>query len=189
MTFNTYISDSIHLLSKISEDEHIGQQLEKAVELSVDSLTTGGTIFIAGNGGSAADSQHFATELVSRFMFDREPLRAVALTTDSSILTAAGNDYGYEKVFERQIRGLGREGDVFIGISTSGKSPNVKLACASALEKGLKVITLVGEYSQEMALVSTLCLSIPSNETPHIQEAHEIILHYLALAIEKRIFR
>jgi D-sedoheptulose 7-phosphate isomerase len=145
-------------------------------------------ILIAGNGGSAADAQHFAGELVSRFYFDRPALAAIALTTDTSILTAIGNDNGYEDVFSRQIQALGQAGDVFIAISTSGNSPNILKAISQSKAQGLTVIGLTGRTGGKMKALCDLCLCAPSDSTPRIQECHLVLEHTLCACIEEALF-
>lgn len=145
-------------------------------------------ILIAGNGGSAADAQHFAGELVSRFYFDRPALAAIALTTDTSVLTAVGNDYGYEDVFSRQIQALGVAGDVFIAISTSGNSPNILKALAQARQQELTTIGLTGRSGGKMKAMCDICLCAPSDSTPRIQECHLVLEHALCACIEEELF-
>ena len=154
----------------------------------VDTYRNGNKILIAGNGGSAADAQHFAGELVSRFYFDRPPLSAIALTTDTSIMTAIGNDYGYEDIFARQIYANGRPGDLFIGISTSGNSPNIIRAIEAAREVGMAVVGLGGAAGGKMREVCDHCLCVPSNSTPRIQECHLVIEHIISWYIEDMLF-
>ena len=156
-----------------------------AIEVS---LRAGGKILLAGNGGSAGDAQHIAGELLSRLNFDRAPLPAIALTTDTSVLTAIGNDYGYERVFERQVRGLGVRGDVFIGLSTSGRSPNVILALAAAREKGLTTIGFAGAEPRDMGPLCDILLCAPSTKTPLIQQVHMIAAHIVCGLVEQALF-
>ena len=170
------------------KDSVLISTIENVAKLCIHSLNNKGKILLAGNGGSAADAQHIAGEFVSRFMFDRPGLPAIALTTDTSILTAVGNDYGYEKVFSRQIQSLGNEGDIFIAYSTSGKSPNILAALKEAKTKGLKCIGMTGN---QMGLLKDICdhtIEIPSSETPHIQEGHLIAGHIICGLIEEYIF-
>jgi D-sedoheptulose 7-phosphate isomerase len=141
----------------------------------------------AGNGGSAADAQHFAGELVSRFYYDRPAIASLALTTDSSILTAIGNDYHYERIFSRQIEALGRSGDVFVGISTSGRSPNVLGGLAAARRLGLRTVGLTGRSGGDMAALCDIVIHIPSDSTPLIQQGHLLVGHLLCAMIEKTI--
>ncbi len=143
---------------------------------------------LAGNGGSAADAQHIAAELVGRYGFDRPSIPSLALTTDTSCLTAIGNDYGYDKVFSRQLEGMGQEGDLFIGISTSGNSKNIINAFVSAKEKGITTVALVGRDGGEMAKMADIALVVPSDSTPRIQESHILIGHIICDIIEKEIF-
>lgn len=154
------------------------------------SLASGGKILLAGNGGSAADAQHIAAEMLVRFKFDRDPLPAIALTTDTSVLTAIGNDYGFDHLFERQVRGLGRTGDVFIGISTSGRSPNVINALKAARDTGLIVVGFTGTAG--VAAMKPLCdvmLAAPSDETALIQQVHITAAHAICDLVERNLFK
>lgn len=151
-------------------------------------LMTGGTLFFFGNGGSAADAQHLAAEFVGRFLIERRALPAMALTTNSSILTAVGNDYGFEQVFARQIRALGRPNDVAIGISTSGNSPNVLAAIEVAAKQGLQTIALSGNDGGALAASATIPIVIRSTKTPLIQECHIAVGHLLCEMVEKELF-
>lgn len=150
-------------------------------------LEKGRKILICGNGGSAADSQHMATEFVGRFVKERQSLPALALTVDTSLLTAVGNDYGFDCVFSRQVEGLGQEGDVLIAISTSGNSANVVKAVKTAKEKGIFVIALTGENGGILAKESDLCLAVPSQVTARIQEMHIMIIHMICEIAEADI--
>ena len=143
---------------------------------------------LAGNGGSAADAQHIAAELVGRYGFDRPSIPSLALTTDTSNLTAIGNDYGYDFVFSRQLEGMGQSGDIFIGISTSGNSVNIINAFESAKKKGITTVALVGKDGGKMAKIADYSLVVPSDSTPRIQESHILIGHILCDIIEKEIF-
>ena len=168
----------------MAADPGLSDNIVGAVELCVESLRAGGKVMFAGNGGSAADAQHWAGELVSRFYYDRPGLPAIALTTDTSILTAIGNDYGYDYTFARQVEALGRRGDVLVVISTSGNSPNILRAAQAAKDRGLSVIGFTGQSGGKLAPLSDLCFCIPSDETPRIQEGHEFIGHLLCALIE-----
>ncbi|WP_445146023.1 D-sedoheptulose-7-phosphate isomerase [Dyella sp. Tek66A03] len=179
---------SIDLLQTMSADRTMRQWIQEALAMSVAALKRGNKLMFAGNGGSAADAQHWAGELVSRFYFDRPGLPAVALTTDTSILTAIGNDYGYDYVFARQVEALGREGDVFFAISTSGNSKNILRAINAARSQGLGVIGFTGESGGAMAERCDVCFRMPSSETPKIQEGHEFIGHLLCGLIEHEMF-
>ncbi len=153
-----------------------------------DSMRGGGKLLVAGNGGSAADAQHIAGEFISRLMYDHAPLPAVALTTDSSALTATGNDYGYEFIFERQVLGLGRAGDVFLGISTSGNSPNVVRALAAARKQGMVTLGFAGEGGGQMAALCDRVLLAPSAWTPIIQQVHITAAHIVCALVERAMF-
>jgi phosphoheptose isomerase len=179
---------SIKLLHAMSMDTVLRESISRAVALSVDALKGGNKLLFAGNGGSAADAQHWAGELVSRFYFDRPGLPAIALTTDTSILTAIGNDYGYDYVFARQVEALGRKGDVFFAISTSGNSKNILRAIEAARTIGVNVIGFTGQGGGKMAELCDLCFRMPSSETPKIQEGHEFIGHLICGLIEQRMF-
>jgi len=145
-------------------------------------------VLVAGNGGSAGDAQHIAGEFLSRLNYDRAPLAAIALTTDSSVMTAIGNDYGYEHLFERQVRGLGRPGDVFVAISTSGNSPNVLHALDAARAVGLVTIGFTGRSGGKMVERCDICLRAPSNDTPLIQQLHITAGHIVCGLVEEHLF-
>lgn len=161
---------------------------EKIVHLSSDSLRTGHKIMIFGNGGSAAQAQHFAAELVNKFLRARRPLKAISLTTDTSALTSIGNDISFTSVFSRQIEALGDRGDVAVGLSTSGNSPNVIEAMEMAKEKEIHTVAFTGKGGGKLALTVDYLLDIPSENTPRIQEAHLLLLHLLAQQLEERLF-
>lgn len=183
------IRDSALVLNQMAEDEPLLAALEEAVTQCVGALRAGGKILFMGNGGSAADAQHLAGELVSRFEFDRPALASIALTTDTSILTAIGNDYGYEQLFSRQVQALGRPGDVLVGISTSGNSPNVIKALLTAREMGIRTIGMTGNRESKMGESVDLCLRAPSPDTPLIQQCHITLGHILCREIELAMFR
>lgn len=151
-------------------------------------LSAGGKVLFFGNGGSAADAQHLAAELVGRYLKDRPALAACALTTDTSALTAIANDYGYDRVFERQVRGMGRAGDVAFGISTSGNSPNVLKALHAARELGLTTVGLAGRDGGAMPALCDLCLVVRCDETPIIQQVHITIGHLICDLVERTMF-
>ncbi|MBP7276504.1 MAG: SIS domain-containing protein [Kiritimatiellae bacterium] len=166
--------------------ETLRPRIEEAVRMCVESLTTGGRILACGNGGSAADAQHFAAELVNRFLRNRPAYAAIALTTDTSTLTSIANDSDYSEIFSRQIEALGSEGDVLIVFSTSGRSPNVIRAARVARERGLRVIAVTGRGGGELSEASDCVLDISASEsTPRIQEGHLLILHALCERIEE----
>ncbi|HVC56113.1 MAG TPA: D-sedoheptulose 7-phosphate isomerase [Stellaceae bacterium] len=158
------------------------------VERVAAALAAGNKVLLAGNGGSAADAQHLAGEFLSRLNYDRAPTAALALTTDTSVLTAIGNDYGYDRVFERQVQGLGRAGDVLIAISTSGHSANILKAIAAARAGGLFVVGFTGASGGAMAALCDLCLRVPSDSTPLIQQLHITAGHIVCGLVEERLF-
>ena len=168
--------------------ETMADSIEKAIEAMCSALRAGKKVLLMGNGGSAADAQHIAAELVSRFKKERKAIPAISLSTDTSILTAIGNDYGFGKVFERQIEALGNKGDVVIGISTSGNSENVYRAMKLAKEMGLKTIGLLGNDGGKIKDFSDIPLIVPSKNTPRIQEAHITIEHIICEGVEKKIY-
>lgn len=170
------------------EDRALQATLFTVAMACIDCLKAKGKILLAGNGGSAADAQHIAGELVSRFAFDRPGLSAIALTTDTSILTAIGNDYGYERLFARQVQALGAPGDIFIAYSTSGRSPNIVCALREARSLGIKCVGLTGNGEREMSNLCDYLLQVPSHRTPKIQEGHLILGHILCGLIEQHIF-
>jgi D-sedoheptulose 7-phosphate isomerase len=165
--------------------------LETLVEISthiVACLRAGGKVLFAGNGGSAADAQHIAGEFVSRLNYDRDPVAGIALTTDSSVLTAIGNDYGYEEVFARQVRGLGRAGDIFIAISTSGRSPNILAAVSAAKAIGIRTVGFTGNSNTKLAESCDIVLRAPSTATPLIQQIHIMAAHAICELVETTMF-
>jgi D-sedoheptulose 7-phosphate isomerase len=181
---------SLELLERAAADADFNSAMLEIAQEIEKSLRTGGKVMLAGNGGSAGDAQHIAGEFLSRLRFDRHPLPAIALTTDSSVLTAIGNDYGYERVFERQLRGLGRRGDVFIGISTSGKSPNVLAALRAAREIGVVTVGFTGTAPGASAM-RPLChhvLAVPSDDTPLMQQVHITAAHAICEIVERNLF-
>jgi D-sedoheptulose 7-phosphate isomerase len=182
------VNELTQVNQKMLSDKLLISKLVDVSSICINTFKKDGKILIAGNGGSAADSQHFAGELVSRFHFDRPALSAIALTTDSSILTAIGNDYGYEDVFARQIQAHGRSGDVFIAISTSGNSANILKAIQTAKAIGLVVIGLTGRSGGKMKDMCDVCLCAPSDSTPRIQECHLFFEHTLCACIEESLF-
>ena len=183
------IAESQLLMSDMLVDKTLLAILEAAALDCVSCLQNGGKILLAGNGGSAADAQHIAGELVSRFAFDRPGLSAIALTTDTSILTSIGNDYGYVELFARQIQAHGNEGDIFIGYSTSGKSPNILHAFKEARLRGLKCLGLTGNRGGSMRELCDHHLEVSSSDTPKIQEGHLVLGHILCGLVENAIFK
>ncbi len=177
------LADSIQAKQRVIEEEL--PTLNRIAGLLNRALREGGKILLFGNGGSAADSQHIAAELVSRFRRERAALPAIALTTDTSILTAIGNDYGFGEVFARQVEALGQEGDVALGISTSGNSPNVLNAIRKAAEIGMKTVGFTGQDGGKLKECVDICFRVPSQSTPHIQEVHMAAAHALCNVIEE----
>ena len=182
------INDSISVKQKILEDVEILHSVEKVANECVEAYSRGNRVLLAGNGGSAADAQHIAAEFVSRYAFDRPGLPAIAFTTDTSILTAIGNDYGYEQIFRRQLQSNGRQGDIFIGISTSGNSPNVLAALQCARELGIIAVGLTGQGNRNMQEHCDYCIRVPSLSTPRIQESHIMLGHIICGIVEGAIF-
>lgn len=162
--------------------------VEQIAQLWIEALANRNKVIFCGNGGSAADSQHLAAELMGRYKFDRAPMPAMSLTVDTSALTAIGNDYGYDKVFSRQLKGIGNKGDVLVGISTSGNSKNIMNAFAVAKEKGIKTVAFTGEGGGEMLKVADICLNVPSSITNNIQEMHIACGHLICGIVESHFF-
>ncbi len=191
-TLKNYITEqfekSLEVLNKLNGDKELQKCLEECGQRCVEALLEGGKILLAGNGGSAADAQHIAGELVSRFEFDRPGLAGIALTTDTSILTAVGNDYGYNDVFARQVQALGRKGDILIVYSTSGNSVNILSALKVARSMGVASIGLTGSGNGKMNEICDFVLAVPSTSTPRIQEGHALLGHTLCGLIENAIF-
>lgn len=187
-----YIKDQIkksyETKQAIYENEELLNKIAEVCRACVELYKGKNKTILAGNGGSAADAQHIAAELVGRYGFDRPSIPSLALTTDTSNLTAIGNDYGYDKVFSRQLEGMGQEGDIFFGISTSGNSKNIINAFEVAKQKGIKTVALVGRDGGEMAKMADIALVVPSDSTPRIQESHILIGHIICDIIEKEIF-
>ena len=183
------IQETQHVMVGMLADEALLARVEAAAEACITALRNGGKILLAGNGGSAADAQHIAGEFVSRFAFDRPGLPAIALTTDTSILTAIGNDYGYEKLFARQVQAHAQKGDVFIAYSTSGKSPNVIAALQEANNRGVVCIGMTGNRGGPMKELCAHYLDVPSGDTPKIQEGHAVLGHILCGLVERALFK
>lgn len=181
------IQKTSSVIALVAADESLLLTVEKIAKRCVEALQQGKKILFAGNGGSAADSQHLAAELVSRLRYDRPGLAAIALTTDTSALTAIGNDYSYEHVFARQLEAIAQPGDVFIGITTSGKSPNILRALEVARAKKLVTIGFTGKQAPLMAERCDFVLNVPSQETPNIQECHIMLGHIICTLLEEEI--
>lgn len=182
------ILSSISTKKSMLDNPELLNLIEKAAVLILDGYKFGNKTLLAGNGGSAADAQHIAGEFVSRFYFDRPGIPAMALNTDTSVLTSIGNDYGYEKIFARQIQAHGQKGDIVICISTSGNSRNIIEALLTCKEKGIKTIGLTGMGKGRMTELCDICIEVPSLETPRIQEAHILIGHILCCIVEDQLF-
>jgi D-sedoheptulose 7-phosphate isomerase len=183
----SYLKESLDALATASGDPEFLNTLRTIAEEMAKALAAGRKILLCGNGGSAADAQHIAGELLSRFESDRAPLPAIALTTDTSVLTAIGNDYGYDQVFERQVKGLGSKGDVLVAISTSGRSPNILKALDAARSKGVVTIGFTGRKGGEMKSLCDVLLAAPSDRTPVIQQIHITVAHIVCGLVERRL--
>ncbi len=179
---------SFEAKKRLASDEALIAQVAKVCEVIIAAYRDGKKTLIAGNGGSAADAQHIAAEFVSRFYFDRPALPSIALTTDTSILTAIGNDYSYERLFSRQIEAIGQKGDVFIAISTSGNSKNILMGLEAAKSKGLITVGLTGASGGKMAALCDYAIKAPSDSTPRIQECHILVGHIICGAVEANLF-
>lgn len=182
------VNEHMQILNALLHDDFMIDKIEQGAKMMVRSLKNGGKILICGNGGSAADSQHFAAELVSRFMRERQAIDAEALSTDTSIITAVGNDYGFTNIFARQIEAKGKKGDILVAITTSGNSQNILKAIGKANEIGVKTIVLtgIGKHNNIRTLVDC-CISVPSISTPRIQEIHVLIYHLICEYIEVKL--
>lgn len=188
MNTSKYIFDEFNqhqdVLKKTMDE--LGKEIESAGELIVRTLKAGNKILLFGNGGSAGDAQHIAAELTGRYKTERQGLPAIALTTDTSALTAIGNDYGFDRIFDRQVEAIGKEGDLLIGISTSGNSPNVVNALAYGKNSGMKSIGLMGKSGGEMKSLCEISIIIPSEDTARIQEMHILIGHILCGIVDQK---
>ena len=182
------IAESIAVKQAILDDPDIHASIAEAAQMLTSAYQAGHMALLAGNGGSAADAQHLAGELVNRFYFDRPGIPAHSLSTDTSVMTAVGNDYGFKYLFARQVQAQGREGDVFIGISTSGNSENVVEALKVCRQKGIRSIGLTGASPCQMDSLCDLCIKVPSVCTPRIQESHILIGHIICGIVEENLF-
>jgi D-sedoheptulose 7-phosphate isomerase len=183
-----YLDHSLRAMADFAADATAQDTLVAMAERICATLRGGGKLLLAGNGGSAADAQHIAAEFVSRLMYDRAPLAALALTTDSSALTAISNDYGYDQVFTRQLRGLGRPGDIFLGITTSGRSPSILRALEAAREMGIATFGFSGGNGGEMGGLCDMMLLAPSAQTAIVQQVHITAAHLLCALVERSMF-
>lgn len=183
------IAESQRVMAVMQTDAKLLSTLEKTVSACINCFKNGGKLLFAGNGGSAADAQHMAAEFVSRFAFDRPGLPAIALTTDTSILTAIGNDYGFDKLFARQIQAHGNKGDIFVGYSTSGRSSNILLGFEEARARNLICVGLTGNRGGPMLELCDYLLEVPSSDIPKIQEGHFLLGHIICGLVEDAIFK
>ena len=190
---SNYQNDILNIFEKsareINESTASIKEINSAVNVIVKTIEKGKKIVIFGNGGSAADAQHMAAEFVGRYLIERDSLPAIALTTDTSVLTGIGNDYGFEKVFARQCDALVNNGDLVIAISTSGKSPNIIEGIKTSKNKNAKIILLTGKNNNKLKHLTDITIRIPSNETPRIQESHRIIIHIMCEFVEKHFLK
>lgn len=183
MDYQALIADHLHAVQAMQAE--CMEDIVKFAEACKGTIAAGGTVYLMGNGGSACDCQHFAAELVGRFQKERQAMAAVALTTDTSILTALANDYSFDIVFSRQIDALVRAGDLVVGISTSGNSANILKGFASAAAKGAKTVGLTGRSGGKMKHACDICICIPSDVTARVQEAHLLVEHLVCQRIEE----
>lgn len=174
---------------KMLEDRGLMNTVAEVTDACIKAYKAGNKTLLAGNGGSAADAQHIAGEFVSRFYFDRPGLPSIALSTDTSILTAIGNDYGYENLFSRQVQAQGKPGDIFFGITTSGKSPNILKAFEQAKSMGLKTVAMTSSKATDLAKIVDWAIMVPSTVTPKIQECHIVIGHAICAGVEEALFK
>lgn len=188
MEVKSQIAESIDLKTRVLGDDLMLDNLKKSIEIIVEAYRNGGKVLFCGNGGSAADAQHLAAELSGRYYFDRPPLNAEALHVNTSFLTAAANDYSFEKAYERMTQALGKKGDVMVAFSTSGNSPNILLALAAAREIGMSTIGFSGQSGGKMHGLCDILFCIPSANTPRVQEVHILMGHIICENVEKSLF-
>lgn len=186
--WQTELASAAQVLQALQQDALLLDGFERWVGLCEQALASGNKLLFIGNGGSAADAQHLAAELVVRFKLTRRGLPALALTVDSSALTAIGNDFGFDQLFSRQVEALGQPGDILIALTTSGNSVNVLKAVPVAQAMGIQVVAMTGASGGKIAALADLCLAMPSDDTPRIQEAHTLLGHLLCDLLEKRMF-
>ena len=180
------LKNSISAKEKLFETQ--SEVIIRLAQLIAEIIKNGNKLLIFGNGGSAADAQHMAAEFVNRFMIDRPPLAAIALTTDTSNITSIGNDFSFDDIFVKQVQALGKEGDLALGISTSGNSPNVVKAIETAADLGLHTVVLTGGSGGKLAGLAEVVINVPSDITPHIQEAHVWVEHLLCWMVDDILF-
>ncbi len=187
-TVEDILNESIRVKKKIVDDPSLLSQINKISSIIIEAYRRKNKVILFGNGGSAADAQHIAGELVNRLHLEREALPAIALNTDSSVLTSIANDYDYSRIFARQVEALANKGDVVIGISTSGSSSNVIEAVKTAKEKGAKTVGFTGNKGGKLAELVDFVISVPSDETPRVQECHITIFHIICCLVERELF-
>ncbi len=184
LDFDAAIRQSIEAKKSLSKED-----ITAASKIIIESLKKGGKVLLCGNGGSAADAQHMAGELVGKFKMERKALAAVSLSTDTSILTALANDYGQEIIFSRQVEALGKKEDVLVAFSTSGTSPNIIAAVLQAKKSGMHVIGFTGSKGEKLKKLSDVCVMVASDDTPRIQEAHQLAYHLVCALVEEELFK
>ena len=186
-TIKTQLEQACSSFEMLAKDEIVLESIENTAQMIISSIKNDGKVMVCGNGGSAADAQHFVAELIGRFYFDRQPLPAIALTTDSSIITCVANDYSFKDIFSRQVTALANENDVLIGISTSGNSGNVSNAVQSAKEVGCKSVLLTGNRGGSIDNMCDMVIAVPSSDTPRIQEMHLFVEHMICELVESAL--
>lgn len=182
------IEESIQTKQRLLEDNNLLNTISEVSNVIIEKIKAGGSVYFCGNGGSAADAQHLAAELSGRFYFDRQPLSSDALHCNTSFLTAVANDYSYDVIYARLISGIGRKGDVLVGLSTSGNSKNIVNAFNKAKEMGIYTVGLTGNKGGEMKTIADTCLCMPSDDTPRVQESHIMVGHIICEIIESTLF-
>ena len=185
---NKCITSSVENYTRVLKDANLKENIEEIVKKSIAAFKSDKKMLLCGNGGSASDAQHIAAELSGRFYSDRPPLYAEAIHVNTSYITAVANDYGYESTYSRMVEAAGREGDIFVGISTSGNSPNVVKAIQKANEIGMLTVGFTGRYGGKMQEICNIMIRIPSDDTPRIQEAHILVGHIVCQLIEEEMF-
>ena len=180
--------ESIEVKRNILEDPHIIKQISIVADKMIECFKAGGSVYFSGNGGSAADAQHLAAELSGKFYMDRDPLPSEALHCNTSFLTAVGNDYSFDDIYARLIRGIGKKGDILVGLSTSGNSKNILKAVEQCKQMGIYTVALTGESGGKLHNLADICICVPSNDTPRIQESHITIGHIMCEIIESSLF-
>ncbi len=188
MEIKRIISESMAVKQSIIDSQELIGNIEKVTAQMVECYRNGGTVYFCGNGGSAADAQHIAAELSGRFYYDRPPLAAEALHVNTSYLTAVANDYSYDEIYARYIRGVAKDGDMLVGISTSGNSKNIINAFVAAKEFGVKTVALTGESGGKMIDIADVTINVPSSDTPRIQESHIMIGHIICQYVESEMY-